>query len=108
VATDARREEVYWARYDVDKDVPRRVDGPHVTRPDAVVRRDLPVVGRGALLYPQDLPGPSDPLDASAAHLAGIAARALDAGSPDLLPPDPLYLRRPDATEPGARKPVLQ
>jgi hypothetical protein len=24
-----------------------------------------------------------------------------------LLPPEPLYLRRPDAAEPGARKPVL-
>jgi tRNA threonylcarbamoyladenosine biosynthesis protein TsaB len=25
-----------------------------------------------------------------------------------LLPPDPLYLRRPDATPPGARKRVLR
>ncbi|MFP5334283.1 MAG: tRNA (adenosine(37)-N6)-threonylcarbamoyltransferase complex dimerization subunit type 1 TsaB [Actinomycetes bacterium] len=108
VATDARRREVYWARYD---GAGRRVDGPHVGPPAEVDRRGLPAVGRGAVAYREVLPGPDGPLDARAAHVAAIAARALadsaPAGGTALLPPEPLYLRRPDAVEPGRRKSVL-
>ncbi|MGN6128898.1 MAG: tRNA (adenosine(37)-N6)-threonylcarbamoyltransferase complex dimerization subunit type 1 TsaB [Nocardioidaceae bacterium] len=91
VATDARRKEVYWASYDADG---QRLDGPHVDRP-ADVASDLPVVGAGALLYPEAFPHPVGPEHPSAGVLAAVVAdeRA------ELLDPEPLYLRRPDAAE---------
>src|SRR5207249_3425575 len=52
VATDARRKEVYWARYDSAR---ARATGPAVG-PPADVPADLPVLGEGAALYP-DAPG---------------------------------------------------
>ena len=109
VATDARRKEVYWARYEVRAGVPERVDGPHVGRAADVDRRGLPVVGRGSLLYPESLPGPAGPLDARSGHLVSVALRTLDGGGgASLLPPEPLYLRRPDAVEPARPKRVLR
>lgn len=105
VATDARRKEVYWAVYEVSDGVARRLDGPGVARaadlPEEV--RALPVVGRGADLYPEHLPHPlpGGPRDVDPGVLADLAV-ALRAGThPDsatgLLDPEPLYLRRPDA-----------
>ena len=113
VATDARRREVYRASYSrpgPDGTPWVRDDGPHVsTAADLTVR---PVVGRGAALYPEVLGAPvaGAPLDVSAGALAQVAVRGLTQG-PDgglLLPPDPLYLRTPDAVEPGTRKRVLR
>ena len=102
VATDARRKEVYWARYAVGPEGATRLDGPGVARaadlPAEV--RALPVVGRGASLYPDDLPHPltGAPLDVPPGALADLAARLLRQGPGEaLLPPEPLYLRRPDA-----------
>ncbi|MDP9444158.1 MAG: tRNA (adenosine(37)-N6)-threonylcarbamoyltransferase complex dimerization subunit type 1 TsaB, partial [Actinomycetota bacterium] len=96
VATDARRSEVYWARY---VEGPRRVDGPHVDRPE-VVATDVPVVGSGAARYPGCFRDPRPPQHPSAGVLADLVARR----AVPLLPPDPLYLRRPDVTAPGPRK----
>lgn len=96
VATDARRREVYWARY-LDG---RRVEGPLVDRPDRLATEG-PVVGAGALLYPAAFPDARPPETPSAAALCRYVA----AGLPTL-PPQPLYLRRPDATPPGERKRV--
>jgi tRNA threonylcarbamoyl adenosine modification protein YeaZ len=108
VATDARRREVYWAGYRVVGARAERVRGPQVARPDDVPRGGLPVVGRGARLYP-DVLGPAlDPLEPSAAALATIAVRELAAPTGALLDPEPLYLRRPDAAPPGERKRVLR
>ncbi|SDQ13503.1 tRNA (adenosine(37)-N6)-threonylcarbamoyltransferase complex dimerization subunit type 1 TsaB [Quadrisphaera sp. DSM 44207] len=116
VATDARRREVHWARYDVvDAGDPvrgwRRVQGPAVGAPADVPTGGLPVVGRGAVLHPDVLPPPAA-ADGRAAPegldpglLAAVAADRLARGEA-LLPPEPLYLRRPDAAEPGAPKPV--
>jgi tRNA threonylcarbamoyl adenosine modification protein YeaZ len=105
VATDARRREVYWARYDR---AGRRLTGPEVTRPADIPVSGLPVAGEGPLLYPELLPHGFGPARPSAATLCRLAAAALTAGDPDqlLLPPDPLYLRRPDARVPGAPKRV--
>ncbi len=104
VAIDARRREVYWARYEVAEDGrPIRVDGPHVDRPAELHTEGLPVVGRGAQLYPADLGDAVLPLDPPAAELAGLAV----VGEPYVVPAEPLYLRRPDASMPGARKRVL-
>ncbi len=98
VATDARRKEVYWAAYDESG---QRLDGPHVTRP-AEIATDLPVVGRGALLYPEAFPQQAGPEHPDARWLAAVVT----AERAELLDPDPLYLRRPDAASPGKPKRV--
>jgi len=113
VATDARRREVYWARYAGQG---ARLAGPAVGRAANVPRDGLPVVGFGAVLYPEALGPPVEPLEPSAADLAELTVRALTvqaptgperAGEAGLLPLRPLYLRRPDAVVPAARKRVL-
>jgi tRNA threonylcarbamoyl adenosine modification protein YeaZ len=93
VVADARRKEVYWARYDGSG---TRVDGPFVTTPDQVP--DLPLAGPGAHLTGREPSGPTE-LDAGlmAAHLGHLA----DAGL------EPLYLRRPDAEVPKTVKSTL-
>ena len=104
VATDARRREVYWARY---TPAGERADGPQVGYP-ADLPAGLPVAGTGPELYP-DLGGGTArqiaPRYPSAARLAALAAARLGAGLPPE-PPEPLYLRRPDAREPGKPKRV--
>ena len=98
VATDARRKEVYWAAYDGQG---VRLDGPQVAKP-ADVASDLPVVGRGASMYPDAFPravGPEHPS-------AGVLARVVAEERAELLDPEPLYLRRPDAAAPGRPKRV--
>ena len=103
VLSDARRREVYWARYDCSG---TRVNGPHVGRP-----RDVPLTGVSrvagvvdALVAPVGLavvaPRYPDP-----AGLLAVVAAAVRAHAPPG-PLTPLYLRRPDALEPGPRKRV--
>ena len=86
VVTDARRREVYWARYD---ERGARVDGPHVGNPELSGR----VVGT--------MPG----CEFRAPSAVAIARLAL-AGT--TVPVVPLYLRRPDAQVPSPPKPVLR
>lgn len=101
VATDARRGEVYWARYSAAGE---RLSGPGVAAP-ASLPAGLPTAGEGAALYPGLLGDPIAPRYPAAATLADLAAKRLAAGAP-LAPPDPLYLRRPDARVPGPPKRV--
>ncbi|MGH3358536.1 MAG: tRNA (adenosine(37)-N6)-threonylcarbamoyltransferase complex dimerization subunit type 1 TsaB [Nocardioidaceae bacterium] len=98
VATDARRKEVYWARYD---EAGQRVTDPDVARPDQItVPADARAYGRGAQLYADVLLYDGGPLDPDAAVLAtAVAERRLRE-----VEPEPLYLRRPDAQPPGQRK----
>lgn len=98
VATDARRKEVYCAAYD-EQGV--RLDGPHVAKPGTVATARQ-VVGRGGLLYPEAFPHVVGPEHPSAAVLAEVVTRE----RAELLDPEPLYLRRPDATAPGKPKRV--
>jgi tRNA threonylcarbamoyl adenosine modification protein YeaZ len=101
VATDARRKEVYWARYSADG---QRVLGPAVGRP-AGLDPALPAAGEGPRLYPESFGDPIGPRYPAASMLAGFAAERLAAGA--VLPPaEPLYLRRPDAQVPGPPKRV--
>jgi tRNA threonylcarbamoyl adenosine modification protein YeaZ len=101
VATDARRREVYWARYSA---AGQRIEGPQVGRP-AELPPSLPVAGEGPLLYPELARQQLSPRFPSAGQLATIAAARLAAGEPPQ-PAEPLYLRRPDAREPGRPKRV--
>ncbi len=89
VATDARRKEVYLARYDAQG---VRLDGPLVDKP-AVLATDAPVVGEGGALYPDAFPHRVGP----AAPSAGWLARVVAEERAELRDPEPLYLRRPDA-----------
>ncbi|MGD0554753.1 MAG: tRNA (adenosine(37)-N6)-threonylcarbamoyltransferase complex dimerization subunit type 1 TsaB [Streptosporangiaceae bacterium] len=121
VATDARRREVYWARYSGR----RRESGPDVGKPADVPAGDLPVAGTGAALYPDAFPNRISPEYPDAGVLAALVVEQLSAvetagivgglagavgaaSATELLPLEPLYLRRPDAREPGARKSVLR
>ncbi|TQS46402.1 tRNA (adenosine(37)-N6)-threonylcarbamoyltransferase complex dimerization subunit type 1 TsaB [Cryptosporangium phraense] len=125
VATDARRREVYWAIYDADG---VRVTGPDVAKPADLQARlttersepsepsesaersapdELTAVGSGAALYAEQLGLPTgEPLYPT---VAGLARRATDRvlGKAPSEPLTPLYLRRPDAVEPGTAKSVL-
>lgn len=100
VLTDARRREVYWARYDATG---ARIQGPSVDRPADLVEAlaGVPVVGDGALAYADVLAGLDvrpEPRYPSAVRIAELA----DEPAPLL----PLYLRRPDAEVPGKPKTV--
>jgi tRNA threonylcarbamoyl adenosine modification protein YeaZ len=104
VATDARRKEVYWARY---ADSRTRLTDPAVDRPADIAGQvaGLPAVGAGALLYPDTFPEAHEPEHVSAASLASLAAERLERGE-ELPAPRPLYLRRPDAQVPKNYKVV--
>lgn len=107
VATDARRKEVYWARYDCAAGEVVLQEGPAVTKPADLPEpvRALPTIGRGPVVYPEllpealSLPG-VDLLDVDAGALATLAATRIVAGAD--MPVEPLYLRRPDAVAPAA------
>ncbi|HEX5090683.1 MAG TPA: tRNA (adenosine(37)-N6)-threonylcarbamoyltransferase complex dimerization subunit type 1 TsaB [Nocardioides sp.] len=98
VATDARRKEVYLASYD---ETGARLDGPRVAKP-ADAATELPVVGEGAVLYPEAFPHATGPTLPSAGWLARVVAEE----RAELHDPEPLYLRRPDAATPGVPKRV--
>jgi len=98
VAGDARRKEVYWARY-LDG---ARDGSPQVTKPADVAVVASAMAGAGARLYrdqlglallDQDFPG--------VAGLARVVADRVRQGSSGE-PLTPLYLRRPDATPPAS------
>ncbi|MFB7721597.1 tRNA (adenosine(37)-N6)-threonylcarbamoyltransferase complex dimerization subunit type 1 TsaB [Nocardia sp. NPDC056100] len=94
VVTDARRREVYWARYRAEG----RVEGPEVSKPADLDPGTATVIAGSAShvdyfdlpVLPVETPSPSG--------LVRIAARDILAGvTPE--PLVPLYLRRPDAVE---------
>ncbi|MFZ0324929.1 MAG: tRNA (adenosine(37)-N6)-threonylcarbamoyltransferase complex dimerization subunit type 1 TsaB [Actinomycetes bacterium] len=96
VATDARRQEVFWSRYVSGE----RVAGPFVDRPSVLADRwpGLRVVGEGARRYTELLGEPMLPLLPSGAALARLAMDRLLAGAA-FEQPRAVYLRRPDAVE---------
>lgn len=99
VVTDARRKELYWARYDASG---RRVQGPEVAPPEVIP--DLPACGPGVDVYPdifadRYFEGAPRRLDAAlvAAHIHSLPDEGLE----------PAYLRQPDAETPRTRKSAL-
>lgn len=106
VVTDARRRQVFWARYNATG---TRVSGPAVDTPDAVANlasagRGLPAVGSGAAAHRGLFPSALEPTHPDAAWLA----QGLTDGTVHALPVEPLYLRQPDVTMGAGAKPVLQ
>jgi tRNA threonylcarbamoyl adenosine modification protein YeaZ len=99
VVTDARRKEVYWARYAGDG---ARLAGPAVDRP-ADLTPTPPLVGDPA--FAERLGVPVTAAEVTTAGLLRTAAPQLadPAGAAPLVP---LYLRRPDAVPPPPRKAV--
>ncbi|MDR0959808.1 MAG: tRNA (adenosine(37)-N6)-threonylcarbamoyltransferase complex dimerization subunit type 1 TsaB [Propionibacteriaceae bacterium] len=100
-ALDARRHELYWARYDAEGN---RIGDPAVAKPSELP--DLPVLGPGAIVHPEagGLRGGAHPDSLALVDVAVAAAH------PALLPEvgrEPLYLRRPDAVAATTRKSVI-
>lgn len=87
VITDARRREVYWATYD---QAGTRTGGPHVNQ---LADIESPLTERVEHAHPSPL------------GLVRAAGDDLFSGAQPA-PLTPLYLRRPDAAQPGARKRV--
>jgi tRNA threonylcarbamoyl adenosine modification protein YeaZ len=104
VATDARRKEVYLRRYARGA---RPLGDPVVLAPDDVDAgiADGPVAGAGAWLYPATFTDPREPRRLDPEAMAELVAARLELGD-ELLDPEPLYLRRPDAVEGQPRKRV--
>lgn len=112
VAGDARRKEVYWARYRHGI----RTAGPEVTKPAELSTEAAAMAGAGARLYSDVLGLPLLGLPLlglplleedypPVAGLAAVAAERVLNRAPGE-PLTPLYLRRPDAVAPGERKQV--
>lgn len=93
VVTDARRREVYWARYNDGA----RIEGPEVCKP-----ADLPVKQVDVLSVPDNLAEQVTVVAGTVAYHAptpaGLVAVADLNATPE--PLVPLYLRRPDAVPP--------
>ncbi|GAB0106732.1 tRNA (adenosine(37)-N6)-threonylcarbamoyltransferase complex dimerization subunit type 1 TsaB [Nocardia sp. JMUB6875] len=100
VVTDARRREVYWARYRATGagNTLARVEGPEVSKPAELDQAAATVIAGSAShvdyfdlpVLPVETPSPQG--------LVQVAARDILAGAvPE--PLVPLYLRRPDAVE---------
>jgi tRNA threonylcarbamoyl adenosine modification protein YeaZ len=109
VITDARRRQVYWARYD---EAGHRVEGPELGPPAEVADRfrgAVPrVAGAGAVLYREcfaDFVIDDDTLYPRARTLGLLAAERAERGEPGGVL-TPMYLRRPDAQPPGPPKRV--
>ena len=98
VVTDARRKELYWARYE-DK----RIGEPQVSKPEDLLAQfpNTDFVGPGAQLYPNSISGSVLELK------AGSLAKLFVSGKAQLVDVSPMYLRKPDAVEPTTRKSVL-
>ncbi|WP_418907081.1 tRNA (adenosine(37)-N6)-threonylcarbamoyltransferase complex dimerization subunit type 1 TsaB [Glutamicibacter endophyticus] len=102
VAADARRRELYWARFDASGTL---LEGPRVGAADTLPA--LPVYGAGAGLYPEQLEeAGAQPVASSADWLAEAALlgrRGLQflADGVDLSDTAPRYLRESDAQVPA-------
>ncbi len=90
VATDARRKEIYWAKYDSGK----RVTEPRVSLPDEVKVLGLPVYGEGAEKY-----GFEADIDLIYPHPLFLLAATEWADNVH----EPIYIRKPDAVPTSER-----
>lgn len=93
IATDARRKEIYWARYSNGI----RVGEPGVNLPEVIVNLGLPIFGEGAIKY-----GLSDNFDIQFPYLLSLVALSQNQSAHVS---EPMYLRRPDAQPTSERTP---
>jgi len=93
IATDARRKEVYWARYSADG---KRSGEVRVIKPGDLddEERWLPTAGDAVEIYGDLFPYLLDPLFP---NMGLLASRAPEFALTDSAP---MYMRRPDATPP--------
>jgi len=100
VVSDARRKELYWARY-VDV---VRIEGPFVAKPQDLAPKfsGSAVVGPAAQLYSELVTGEIRHIE------AGCLADLFTQGKGQIHEVVPMYLRKPDAVEPQGRKQVLK
>jgi tRNA threonylcarbamoyl adenosine modification protein YeaZ len=92
VVTDARRREVYWSSYDLGDTGAVRSDGPALCRPDELPYPDFERI---------------DATQISAGALGRVVRLQRERGDQPAFT-EPLYLRSPDVTMPGARKRVTR
>lgn len=85
IATDARRKEVYWARYLAGV----RVEGPCVDLPAVVATKNYPIFGEGAVKY--SIASSDEDLFPDMLALVALSSNL------DNDIDNPLYIRRPDA-----------
>ncbi len=101
--SDARRKEVYWARYRASgPDSLEVIVEPRVSAPETIAgelrREDALLVGPGAPLVQERLGARAGSIEpADAAVLSRLVTSALKTGI--ALPTSPLYLRRPDINQ---------
>lgn len=115
VVTDARRKEVYFARYCASETGMSILNEEQVGVIDSVPVNNASVVGRGAVMYAERIAGmdwtlhPEVSQDPDAATLARLISEQLMSGPVTQVPDDlePRYLRRPDVQTPGPRKRAL-
>ena len=91
IATDARRKEIYWAKYREGK----RVEGPSVDLPAVIVQPGLSIIGEGAVKYAI---AESDEI-----QFPDLLALVAISESPLFRISEPMYLRRPDAVPTNER-----
>ena len=99
VVTDARRKELYWARYGA---VGQRTEGPAVADPAQIPA--LPAGGPGVEVYPEVFAGRVPAAAPKGLDAALVAARINELPETGL---EPAYLRKPDAEAPKTRKSAL-
>lgn len=93
IATDARRKEIYWAKYRDGK----RIEGPSVDLPAVIAERNLPIFGEGGVKYAL---AESDEI-----QFPDLLALVMNSENPLLHLSEPMYLRRPDAI-PTSERPI--
>ena len=99
MVTDARRKELYWARYGA---VGQRTEGPAVADPAQIPA--LPAGGPGVEVYPEVFAGRVPAAAPKGLDAALVAARINELPETGL---EPAYLRKPDAEAPKTRKSAL-
>ena len=91
IATDARRKEIYWAKYRGGK----RIEGPLVGLPAHIAMRGLPIFGEGGVKYSL---AESDEI-----QFPDLLALVAISENPFMRVSEPMYLRRPDAVPTNER-----
>lgn len=91
IATDARRKEIYWARYQSGV----RVEGPSVDFPGHVRAKGIPMFGEGAVKYSF--------ADSDEDQYPDLQALVAISADPDARVDAPLYIRHPDAVPTSER-----